>query len=287
MKKKKAKYYYMKNKFSNIISRTSYDNLSQEDKESFLLKHSIYLKLKETPPKKALEIFRKENSLFLSTHELNKELCYEIINRFKYNQELYCDSSLLINKLKFKIDNALNIDHRKEIITSEYHKIYKILLDMDLYYWYSMDDKDYEGFWEDSFEDHVMYEIPDEFVIDYITQDYVNYSGCKVFNDWIQMQNLMLQLNYLKEKDKTKLNKRSEISLIERIILADLMVGLNKDLWEDLSNTKKSELLSLLLDRNDHNIRKELKKLNGSGIDILKKYKSISDLLDQYFPKQR
>lgn len=280
--------------FANIISREGLETFNKKEKEKFYIDNKILIKIKHKHSEKQLSIWEKKGRLIELTYEENPILLDEIINQYIEGSHSYWENDYLIESIKIKLENTLNNQQKEKIIEKEYRKYFKKLHKLELTYWYFLTEEGYIGYGTKNFLGHVKSEIQDNVIEDLITSNYINFHNYSLFFEWSEIEKIKGILHFLKEYKKEHFPSQSTtpistnnkpLTLNQSLILLDEIISNYWNTWAELETTKKSRILSRLLNSNYDNIRKRLplleKKPSETSEQHQKDIKLISNLLNE------
>lgn len=222
---------------------------------------------------KEKELFYLENNIYLKNNKINPALVDDIIARFIYYQGVNWSAPVFISKIKNKLDTCIDNKEKSKLIKKEYKKYSQKLNKIGAYFDYSLDEKDYPIYYNDVFSNfiglisHYIADFLDNFIVDYLNR--INFYSDPMFKEWEEIEVNRHVLDYLSSCyrnynsiEPVVTTQIKPLSVNQAIILVDELKTLDIDVWDNLHKTKKAKIISLLINRNEDNIRKGLINLD-------------------------
>lgn len=210
----------MNYKFSNLIDKKEYEALTQEDKEVFLVKNNIYIKLEvklsEEEIKKRLEHYGNKLEAF---NYLNDAVYDEIIDAYLANSNIYLvDISDEVKKINVYLENAIDKEDQ-ETILRKYHKKYlKKIHKIDFATYYFLDKQNKKKFTSTDIRFIVKNNIGKDFVMNYIYDKKIYFEDEDIFNQWTKVAKYDKIISFIKNEltriSNTSNNKKPESKII-------------------------------------------------------------------------
>ena len=95
-------------------------------------------------------------------------------------------------------------------------------------------------------------------------------------NHW---KNIELQEKSANQINDSETNDIGNFTMKQQLLLLHILGFLDISVIKDIENTKKAKLISMLLNRDDENIRKALSSLNGNSVRTPENIRKVNDLL--------
>ena len=227
------------------------------------------------------------NDFFLfnrKEYNLKREVVSEMINLRNFHLVGFFKPQPIIKEIEILIEAELNIEDKIEVITNNYKLYFDMITEKEYYPLYKNNIKT-NGYntWEEYFWDEIVGLQKYASIVNYFKGDYDNFIPEPIKSNWTEYYIFSQISNYCEEKKNLLLNIRPEkmqnietpankIELSFQISLIEEIRNIDRNIWEELSSTKKGKLLSLLIGKNADNIRNIYYELEKKPSDKSGKY---------------
>lgn len=227
-----------------------------------------------------------EDKNYCISYDLIDEIRNYLFEDFKKNKDNYLHA---IDNITIDLRKCAFKDEQKQILKKMHDKYITIFNNIDILN-YLYEDNEYlddrNEFLEPDFDndllfydyDYIYYSIiykNANHVFSYVFNVDWDTNKWKILNEILKFYHNKNIINFIKDelrklnKHREEETKKTKLTLNQKVLLLEQIMKFKDDTWENLYNTKKADLLSLLLGGNSDNIRKKLTTLNKS-------YKNLS-----------
>ena len=259
-----------------IFVKDESSSLYHEDDESFITDDTIL-------PFHNCYIYNR------SVYEINKEVYDEMIYVKNWKLKAFYTVEVITDEIELLIASTFQLEDKLIILENNFKKYFNEILDKQ-YYPLFKDGISIRGY--ESWEQYFICEMEDnedhECVCKFLKGEdkFINSNIENQWNDYFVFAEIS---DYCKTKKNTLLNinenametKKTNIDLSFQICLLEEIINLKN--WNDITATKKGEILTSLLDKNKDNIKKVYlnfnKKTSEISDKILKDRTAASELM--------
>jgi len=218
--------------FSNLISKEDYNNFSDKEKENFLIKNKIYIKLdlnfSEKELKNKIELF---GSKFRDLHYINEDVYEEIIEAYLLEKSIHWEIDDIIEQINLELENSLDIKNQKKYLKKSFKKVSKKInkIDLKTNYYSSKKRESNQQLGGVDFKFIVKQYISEDLVLNYLFISNTFYNDEDVFKQWTKLAKYDKILAFIKKK-LNRLSNTSKLESTKTIIETDYNFKIFKSL---------------------------------------------------------
>lgn len=258
-----------KNNCDNNHLYSQYQNYFEYN--SFEIKASISTKDFSKMNIKEKELFYLENNISLKNKRINPALIDDIIAHFIYHRGGAWKATYFKTFINKRLDTCLDDKEKSKLIRKEFKKYSQKLNKIHVYFDYSQDKEYYQIYYKNLMKNFIglvsihVEDFIDNMIVSYLNRDQNCFYSINIFEEWQNIEVYRSILEYLKScyRDCNPIEpvvttNLKPLSVNQATILVDKLKTLDIDVWDNIPKTKKAKIISVLINKNEDNIKKGL-----------------------------
>jgi hypothetical protein len=263
--------------FFGVLRHLNNDfDLSELGLHKDYFKHNIYIRDDLTYPETEYEYLNE--SYYLNSEFVNEMyLLYEYINKCNYGKDYH---SWDISEIKIKLAGINENRQRKKILNKQLLKFKKEIKNNLLAKLYISEDNNLDinnekfiPFIKETiftFDDFYMSYLEENISLIELISSKENLTDKPHLYSWTSLMRTMKTVDFINEEfrkiselEKTPISKtKNKLTVPQRVLLLERVRNINGEVWDNLDNTKKASIISLITGNSKDTIRKMISKVD-------------------------